>query len=551
MDEEESKSSPKRILEDENMEEYPAKRFRSESQTTQGAGDQERSPHAASQSSKTPKPSAMDHDISRSEASDKRSTTSGSSNESKHSPAADIPVMTLNEDQKARLERAKAYAKEMQPILRQMVAKSSPSTPPSTSALLASLTGVSNNQAIAEQRALSILSRIWIGSINFELDETHVQAGFSQFGEIKSISMSPIDPATGRHKGYCFIQYETPEAAQMALEEMDGQDFGGRQLKVGRPNNFTPMAATGLPEPNPARLYISNINEHISEENMSSIFEAFGTVKACVLVPNLITRKHKGYGFIEFEDASSAETAKAALNNLEVGGLKLRLFRAIVGTALPEGMKALDKAPNGAVGGLTAIPAAALSALDKANATVADAIAKTSNTREMSSAQAQSAAAARIAQDLVARNRPTYMENVALEENVAIGANQRLSIMQKLAASREAHSPVLLVRNAVPISEVDQSLQEDFAEECGKQGKVTKVIIKALAEGNEEAESAGLGSDSGRYVGDGDVRIFVQYAETSAAQRAQKVFDGRWFGGRRLKATLYDLKKFQNGDYWS
>ena len=34
-----------------------------------------------------------------------------------------------------------------------------------------------------------------------------------------------------------------------------------------------------------------------------------------------------------------------------------------------------------------------------------------------------------------------------------------------------------------------------------------------------------------------------------AAEKAKEKLDGRWFGGRRINASLFDLKKFQTGDY--
>lgn len=76
-------------------------------------------------------------------------------------------------------------------------------------------------------RTLAVLSRIYVGSINFELGEQQIRDAFTQFGSIKSVSMT-VDPATMRHKGYCFIEYETPEAAALALDVMHGSELGGR-----------------------------------------------------------------------------------------------------------------------------------------------------------------------------------------------------------------------------------------------------------------------------------------------------------------------------------
>lgn len=52
---------------------------------------------------------------------------------------------------------------------------------------------------------------------------------FEPFGELEFVDLHR-DPATGRSKGYCFIQYRRPEDAKMALEQMDGFELAGRQV---------------------------------------------------------------------------------------------------------------------------------------------------------------------------------------------------------------------------------------------------------------------------------------------------------------------------------
>jgi hypothetical protein len=52
------------------------------------------------------------------------------------------------------------------------------------------------------------------------------------------------DPVTQKHKGFAFVEYEIPEGAQLALEQMNGAMLGGRNIKVGRPSNM-PQAVSG------------------------------------------------------------------------------------------------------------------------------------------------------------------------------------------------------------------------------------------------------------------------------------------------------------------
>jgi RNA recognition motif-containing protein len=130
---------------------------------------------------------------------------------------------------------------------------------------------------------LSILSRIYIGSIHFELNDGDLKTAFSAFGPIKSVSLS-LDNITGHHKGFCFIEFETPEAAALALEAMNGGELGGRTIKVGRPNNFPIDLPPGIPRPLASRLYVANVHECVTEADVRDMFAAFGNLRACVLI---------------------------------------------------------------------------------------------------------------------------------------------------------------------------------------------------------------------------------------------------------------------------
>lgn len=75
------------------------------------------------------------------------------------------------------------------------------------------------------------MCRIYVGSISFELREDAVRTAFKPFGPVKAINMS-YDTVTQRHKGFAFVEFELPEAAQLALEQMNGVFMGGRNIKV-------------------------------------------------------------------------------------------------------------------------------------------------------------------------------------------------------------------------------------------------------------------------------------------------------------------------------
>ena len=186
---------------------------------------------------------------------------------------------------------------------------------------------------IKKQQALLLMCRIYVGSIFYEVKEEAVRLAFTPFGPIRSITMS-WDAASGKHKGFAFIEFETPEAAHLAHEQMNGVLMGGRNIKVGRPSNM-PQAQPIIDQltedaKHYSRIYVSSIHPELSESDVQSVFEAFGTIKNCGLIRDAATPlKHKGYGFIEYETMKSVQDAIAAMNLFDLGGQFLRVGRAV------------------------------------------------------------------------------------------------------------------------------------------------------------------------------------------------------------------------------
>ncbi|XP_011305405.1 poly(U)-binding-splicing factor half pint [Fopius arisanus] len=191
----------------------------------------------------------------------------------------------------------------------------------------------SQRNQVQRQQALALMCRVYVGSISFELKEDTIRQAFLPFGPIKSINMS-WDPVTQKHKGFAFVEYEIPEAAQLALEQMNGVMIGGRNIKVvGRPSNM-PQAQSVIDEITEEskhynRIYIASIHQDLTEEDIKSVFEAFGPITYCKLAQGSSPHRHKGYGFIEYETMQSALEAISSMNLFDLGGQYLRVGRAI------------------------------------------------------------------------------------------------------------------------------------------------------------------------------------------------------------------------------
>lgn len=67
-------------------------------------------------------------------------------------------------------------------------------------------------------------------------------------------------------------------------------------------------------------IFIANLDWSITSEDLQSTFSTFGKVTYAHVVYERETKRSKGYGYIEMEDADEAIQAIEALNGLEVNG---------------------------------------------------------------------------------------------------------------------------------------------------------------------------------------------------------------------------------------
>ncbi|HZM58217.1 MAG TPA: RNA-binding protein [Vicinamibacterales bacterium] len=74
------------------------------------------------------------------------------------------------------------------------------------------------------------MSKIYVGNLPFSATEEAVRALFAQYGTVESVALIN-DRETGRPRGFGFVEMSKGDAAR-AIQSLNGQDMGGRPLKV-------------------------------------------------------------------------------------------------------------------------------------------------------------------------------------------------------------------------------------------------------------------------------------------------------------------------------
>ncbi|KAF1023549.1 MAG: hypothetical protein GAK30_00501 [Paracidovorax wautersii] len=85
-------------------------------------------------------------------------------------------------------------------------------------------------------------NKLYVGNLSYGFRDDDLQQAFSEFGTVNSAKVM-MERDTGRSKGFGFVEMGTDEEAQAAINGLNGQSLGGRNVVV---NEARPMEARPL-----------------------------------------------------------------------------------------------------------------------------------------------------------------------------------------------------------------------------------------------------------------------------------------------------------------
>ncbi len=86
--------------------------------------------------------------------------------------------------------------------------------------------------------------KLYIGNLSYDVSSSDLEALLSPHGTVQSAEVI-MDRDTGRSKGFGFVEMGSDSEAQAAISAMDGQDQGGRALKVNEAKPREPRSGGG------------------------------------------------------------------------------------------------------------------------------------------------------------------------------------------------------------------------------------------------------------------------------------------------------------------
>ncbi|ROV87946.1 hypothetical protein VSDG_09448 [Cytospora chrysosperma] len=215
-------------------------------------------------------------------------------------------------------------------------------------------------------------TNVYVKNINPDTSDEEFRELFAKYGDITSSSLAR-DQESGKNRGFGFVNFTTHEAAYQAVEELNGNDFKGQDLYVGRAQKKhereeelrKSYEAARVEKQNKyqgVNLYIKNLGDEVDDEKLRAMFVEYGPITSAKVMRDAYSPesdedkegkdkenkkedeeasgeesgekksekksekkfgKSKGFGFVCFSNPDDATKAVADMNQRMINGKPL------------------------------------------------------------------------------------------------------------------------------------------------------------------------------------------------------------------------------------
>jgi polyadenylate-binding protein len=167
------------------------------------------------------------------------------------------------------------------------------------------------------------VGNVFIKNLDKNIDNKSLYDTFSAFGNILSCKI--MTDENGQSKGFGFVHFETQEAADNAINKVNGMLLADKKVFVGRFMSRNQRADAGGPRKF-TNIFVKNFGDQLDEEKLRELFSKHGKITS-VKIENDENGHSKGFGFCSFESPEEAEEAVQNLNGYSLGDKQLYVGR--------------------------------------------------------------------------------------------------------------------------------------------------------------------------------------------------------------------------------
>jgi polyadenylate-binding protein len=151
------------------------------------------------------------------------------------------------------------------------------------------------------------VNNIIVKRLPVDIDTPALKEIFNSFGKIVSLRIATDE--NGKSRGYAYLQFESEEACNKAVAEVDGTEVEGQSISVERYN--IQHRAQQLEKF--TNLYVKNLKDDVSEEQLKDAFAPFGNITSLKIRMGT-EGESAGFGFVAYATHEEAQNAVDGMN---------------------------------------------------------------------------------------------------------------------------------------------------------------------------------------------------------------------------------------------
>ena len=168
-------------------------------------------------------------------------------------------------------------------------------------------------------------TNVYVKNINSEVTDAEFRELFEKFGDVTSSSLAR-DNETGKSRGFGFVNFTTHEAAAKAVDDLNGKDFHGQELYVGRAQkkhereeelrrSYEAARLEKASKYQGVNLYIKNLDDDVDDDKLRQMFAEYGPITSAKVMRDSVAESSE-------DDAKDKENVKEGEKESEAEGEK-------------------------------------------------------------------------------------------------------------------------------------------------------------------------------------------------------------------------------------
>jgi len=157
---------------------------------------------------------------------------------------------------------------------------------------------------------MALAPALYIGDLDENIQEEFLYDFFSRFGPIHFVRIMR-DSATGKSRGYGFVNFIHPRDAESAKQYAQYEKLGRKHIRIMFKRNIRDLS-------DEANVFVKNIDPSVNVKKLHDIFAEVGAVLCCKISTDSEGRS-LGYGYVQYEKPDDAITAAKTLQSHKIG----------------------------------------------------------------------------------------------------------------------------------------------------------------------------------------------------------------------------------------